>query len=54
MKKEEKKEKIEVEPVKLSDAKKAFRSLIEAYAKRNPTKYGMKKEALEASYKAIK
>jgi len=36
-----------------SDAKKAFRQIIEEYKVQNPVKYEMKKEALEAKLNSL-
>jgi len=37
-----------------SEAKKAFKAIIEAYKKSNPTKYELKKEELQKKLDAIK
>jgi len=47
-------EEVEEESVSKSEAKKAFRAIIEAYKVRNPVKYEMKREALKAQLDAIK
>lgn len=47
-------EKVEKEEVaKESDAKVAFRKLIEVYKVSNPSKYEIKKEALEAKLNSL-
>lgn len=53
----EKAQEVEVEEVKVvakdSDAKVAFRKVIEAYKVSNPSKYEVKKEALEAKLNSL-
>lgn len=39
--------------VEESEAKKAFRAFIETYKQRNPVKYELKKEALEAQLNSL-
>lgn len=54
MPKTEKEVVAKTETVKESAEKKAFRELIEAYAKQNPVKYEAKKESLSKQLSQIK
>jgi predicted SnoaL-like aldol condensation-catalyzing enzyme len=46
-------EEVVVEVVAESEAKKAFRKLMDTYQKQNPSKFEAKKEALEAKLNSL-